>query len=243
MTWSLGFLARIKLPKEHPERADRTAQIGLALPIDFSHLLAGAPKIALKRGQGLFEIGDSVECCYWLDAGALKVCLASFHGQERIFAVLGSGSIVGGFAIIDGLPRFTSVHALSDSNLSCISRSAFLECLRKSPDLYAYLIKMLLARLRQAEEEVAASSFLPIKARIARSLLKLAEHVGKPTLTPDHVRMRHLRQSDVAALAHVARENVSRILSEWTKRKLIHRVSASDYIILKSGIEREAEQS
>lgn len=211
-----------------------------ALSPEFSRLREGSPFTQLKRGQALFEIGDSSDGCYWINEGALKVCLASYHGEERIFAILGPGSIVGGFAILDGLPRFTSVHALTDCNLSFIARSAFLECLQESPSLSAYLVTTLIARLRHAEEEVAATSFLPIKARIARSLLKFAEHLGKPTTTPDQVRIKHLRQEDVAALAHVARENVSRIFSEWKTRKLIDRESPSVYVILKSGLQREA---
>jgi CRP/FNR family transcriptional regulator len=213
-----------------------------ALPLEYSsRLLAGAPTIKLKKGQALFEVSATGDGCYWLKEGVLKVSVASNQGAERILAILGPGSIVGELAMIDGLPRSASVHALRDSSLTFVARSTFLECLRESPKLYAHLVDTLVARLRHADEEVAAASFFSLKARVARALLQFAKHLGEPTATPDQLVIRDkLRQEDLAALADVARENVSRILSEWRKRKLIVRHSPSVYVILKSRLEREA---
>ena len=142
--------------------------------------------------------------------------------------------------MLDGKPRFASVYALRDSILTFVTRHTFLECLRTSPDLSAYLVDTLVARLRRAEEEVLTASFLSLRARVARALLKFAEHLGQPTAIPDHVEIQELRQEDVAALADVARENVSRILSEWRKQGLIVRRNTHVYVIFKSRLEREA---
>jgi CRP/FNR family transcriptional regulator len=212
------------------------------LPLEYSsRLLAGAPTINLKKGQALFEIGAAGDGCYWLKEGVLKVSVASDQGGERILAILGPGSIVGELAMIDGLPRSASVHTLRDSSLTFVARSTFLECLRESPELYAHLVDTLVARLRHADEEVAAASFLPLKARVARALLQFARHLGEPTATPDQFLIRDkLRQEDLAALAGVARENVSRTLSEWRKRKLVVQQSPSVYVIHKTRLEREA---
>ena len=226
--------------------AARTTSFGssnllAALPVEYStRLLAGAPTTNLKKGEALFEIGDTGNGCYWLKEGVLKVSVTSDQGAERILAVVGSGANVGQLAMLDGLPRAASVHALVDSSLSFVAPSVYLECLRESPGLYGYIINSLVARLRQANEEVAASSFLSLKARVARALLQFARHLGEPTGVGDQLVVRDLRQDDVAALADVARENVSRILSEWRKRKLIVRQSPSVYVMSKSELDREA---
>jgi CRP/FNR family transcriptional regulator len=176
-----------------------------------------------------------------LKEGVLKVSITSDQGGERILAILGPGSIVGELAMIDGLPRSASVQALRDSRLTFVSRNHFRECLRESPELHALLVDTLVARLRHADEEAAAASFLPLKARVARALLQFAKHLGEPTATPDQVIVRNkIRQEDLAALADVARENANRILSEWRKRKIIVRQSPSVYVIHKSKVEREA---
>ena len=212
------------------------------LPPEYSsRLLAKAPTIDLTKGQALFQIGAVGDGCYWLKEGVLKVSITSNQGAERILAILGPGSIVGELAMIDGLPRSASVQALRDSRLTFLSRNNFLECLRDSPELYALLLETLVARLRHADEEAAAASFLSLKARVAHALLQFAKHLGDPTGTPDQIIIRdRLRQEDVGALADVARENASRILSDWRKRKIIIRQSPAICVIHKSRLEREA---
>jgi CRP/FNR family cyclic AMP-dependent transcriptional regulator len=213
------------------------------LPREYSsRILARAPAISLKKGHTLFETGAVGDGCHLLEEGVLKVSIASDQGAERILAILGPGSIVGELAMIDGLPRSATVQALRDSKLTFVSRSVFLECLRDYPEIYAHLVAILVARLRQADEEVAAASFLSLKARVARALLQFARYLGEPTETQGQLVIRHkLRQDDLAALADVARENVSRILSEWRRRKIIDHSPRSGYIIHKARLDREAE--
>ena len=212
------------------------------LPREYSsRLLARAPAISLEKGQTLFETGAIGDGCYWLEEGVLKVSIASPQGAERILAILGPGSIVGELAMLDGLPRSATVQALRDSKLTFVARSIFLECLRDYPQIYRHLVTILGERLRQADDEVAAASFLSLKARVARALLQFAKYVGEPTATPGQLLIRHkLRQDDLAALANVARENASRILSEWKKRKIIDHRSPSVFVIHKARLEREA---
>ena len=169
--------------------------------------------------------------------------VVSDRGAERILAILGPGSIVGELAMIDGLPRSATVQALKDSRLTFVARSVFLECLRDYPDMYRHIVTTLVARLRQADEEVAAASFLSLKARVARALLQFAKYLGEPTETQGELVIRHrLRQDDLAALADVARENASRILSEWKRRKIVDQHSHT-YVIHKEKLEREAKGS
>ena len=213
------------------------------LPREYSaSLLARASMMSLKRGQTLFEHGAAGNGCYWLEEGVLKVSITSPQGTERILAILGPGSIVGELAMIDGLPRSAAVQALRDSRLTFVSRSIFLRVLQDNPEMYNHLLTILVARLRQADEEVAAASFLSFRARVARALLQFAKYLGEPGATPGHVVIRHkVRQDDLAALADVARENASRILSEWKKRKIIYHHSQSVLVIHKANLEREAE--
>ena len=207
----------------------------------FSRLLAGAPIKSLKKGQTLFEIGAEGDGCYWLEEGVLKVCLPSPQGAERIIALLGPGSLVGELAMLDGLPRSATIQAVRDSRLTFVARSVFLRCLREDPQMYAHLVASLVERLRQADKEVAAASFLSLKARVARALLQFARHLGEPGMAPGQVVIRHrIRQDDLAALAHVARESASRILSEWKKRKIIDQRASSLYVIHQERLEREA---
>jgi CRP/FNR family cyclic AMP-dependent transcriptional regulator len=206
-----------------------------------SDLLADAPIRQLTAGDTLFEAGDTGDGCYRLDRGLLKVALVSPQVREQIVAILTSGAIVGDLAVIDGLPRSASVVALTDCELRFVSRHVFEDLARERPEIYRYLVKLLSARLRQADETIASMAFLPMKGRVARTLLTLAENVGEETNSNEILIPRMINQGDIAAMAGVARENTSRILSEWERRKLVTKSSGS-YWIDKAKLEREIKE-
>src|SRR5262245_41346209 len=105
--------------------------------------------------------------------------MTSPSGTERILAILGSGAIVGELAVLDELPRSASVVALRDSELLFISKAQFNECANKHPKLYQHLLTLLASRLREANDVIAAESFLPMQGRVALTLIELAGHFGE----------------------------------------------------------------
>ena len=197
-----------------------------ALPEHLSVLLfARTKRRHLDAGDVLFAAGDSGDGCYRLEHGLLKVVISSPKGDERILAILRPGALAGELAVIDGQPRSASVVAVRDCELSFISRAVFEKCTKEHPEIYRYLVNVLAARLRETDDAVAAASFMSSKARLARTLLELGELLGDEEDSGRVVIRHKIHQSDLAAMAGVARENVSRVFSDWTERKLISRSS------------------
>jgi len=188
-------------------------------------LFARAELVRLHAGQVLFRAGDSGDDCYRVEDGLLKVTIVSNSGTERILAFLGRGAIVGELAILDGLPRSTSVVAVRDAAVSFLSKAAFEAFADKHPDLYKSLLRLLAKLVRDRDKMVAATSFLSLKGRIAQTLLELADHFGQE-VGPGRVVIRQkIRQRDLAAMAGIARENVTRILNDWQRHKVLSRPS------------------
>jgi CRP/FNR family transcriptional regulator, cyclic AMP receptor protein len=185
----------------------------------------------LKAGGVLFAAGDAGDGCYRLDKGLLKVTVTSTSGEERIVAILGPGAVVGELAMIDQMPRSASVVALRDSVLRFISREAYEKRVLAHPETKQALLEILAFRLRQADEELAAATFLSVKARVARALLELAEFVGKPFGPQCIVIDEKISHADLAAMAGVARENASRVLSEWRRRNLVLPGTSPRYVL------------
>jgi CRP/FNR family cyclic AMP-dependent transcriptional regulator len=205
-----------------------------------TRLFAAATHHHLKAGQPLFVAGDVGDGCYRLERGLLKVVVASARGDERIFAILGPGEIAGELAMIDGRPRSASVFALKDCELSFISRKDFEKCTRQNPEICGYLVSVLAARLRETDEALAAASFLTVKARLARALLELAEFLGEERRS-GRILIRHkIKRSDLAAMAGVAAENVSRVMNDWLQSHVVTRSSGyyclEDIAALKSQV-------
>jgi CRP/FNR family cyclic AMP-dependent transcriptional regulator len=206
-----------------------------------TNLFESATSVKISADEVLFLAGDAGDGCYRVEDGLLKVTMVSRSGTERILAFLGRGAIVGELSIIDGLPRSASVVAVRDCELSFISRAAFDQCANKHPDVYKSLVTVLATRLRETDEVIAAESFLPLKGRVACTLLELAQTFGQDVGSGRIVIRQKIGQSDLAAMAGIARENVSRILNDWKRRKLVSRLSGYYCLEDKAQLQHEAD--
>jgi CRP-like cAMP-binding protein len=218
-----------------------------------SHLLSGLPEpistelfekarlIQLAADKVLFLEGDPGDGCYRVEQGLVKVSFISSTGGERILAILGPGAVVGELAILDEQPRSASVTAIRDSQLRFVSRQQFSAVAKSHPEIYRHITSLLSARLRDTNMAVAAASFLPLKGRVARALVDLAEAFGEDLDGKRIIIRQKISQSDVAAMAGIARENVSRILNEWIREKLLSRISGFYCLENKAALDKAAK--
>jgi len=204
-------------------------------------LFDDATPAKLNADEILFLAGDAGDGCYRTEEGLLKVTMVSRSGTERILAFLGPGTIVGELSMIDGRPRSASVVAVRATRLSFLSRAAFENFAAQHPEIYKSLLTLIAARLRETDAAVAASSLLPLRGRVALTLLELAHDFGQDVGSGRTVIRQKIGQSDLAAMVGVARENVSRILNDWKRRKLVSRFSGYYCLENQAKLQDEAE--
>jgi CRP/FNR family transcriptional regulator, cyclic AMP receptor protein len=212
------------------------------LPAGLStELFANAKRVQLAAGEILFRAGASDDGCYRVEDGLLKVTMVSGSGAERILAFLGQGAIVGELSVIDGLPRSATVVAVRNAVLGRLSRAEFEAFAENHPALYKSLVRLLANRLRETDTVVAASSFLSLKGRVARTMLELAEHFGQEVGPGRIVIRQKIGQNDLAAMAGIARENVTRVLNDWQRHKLVSRISGYYCLENKAQLEKQVK--
>ena len=212
------------------------------LPAHLStELFANSTLVRLPAGEILFREGSSDDGCYRIEDGLLKVTMISGSGAERILAFLGRGAIVGELSVIDGLPRSATVVAVRNAVMSRLSRAEFEAFAEKRPEIYKSLVRLLAKRLRETDTVVAAGSFLSLKGRIARTMLELAELFGQEVGSGRIVIRQKIGQDDLAAMAGVARENVTRILNDWQREELVTRHSGYYCLENKAQLEHKVQ--
>jgi CRP-like cAMP-binding protein len=206
-----------------------------------SGLFAKGRVQSIATDQVLFLSGDAGDGCYRIDEGLLRVSVVAPNGSERILAILGPGAMVGELSMINGAPRSASVAAIRESRLCFVSRATFDAFADEHPEVYKHVMLLLAHRLTDTNLALAATTFLSLPGRVARALLSLAEGFGHDVGGGRILVRQKITQSDLAAMAGIARENVSRILKEWTRRAFVSRLAGYYCLENKSALEREAE--
>jgi CRP/FNR family transcriptional regulator, cyclic AMP receptor protein len=99
---------------------------------------------------------------------------------------------------------------------------------------------MLLARrLRATNDALVAATFMSLKGRVARALLSLAEAFAHDVGNGRILIRQKVTQSDLAAMAGISRENVSRILNHWMRSAVVSRLSGYYCLENRAALERE----
>ena len=167
-----------------------------------------------KNSVILFE-DDPGDALYIVSAGQVKVVLIGEDGREVILSVLGDGDFFGEMALIDDEPRSAHVIAMRDSQLLVLRRDDFQAQLVAQPKIGLKLLRVLVQRLRRADEKIGGLVLLDVNGRVARLLLDMADEGGGPKVT------RRLTHHTIAQMIGSSRETVSRAMRELVDRGLI----------------------
>ena len=174
----------------------------------------------LKAKEVLFRKGDPGNQLYGVMSGKLKVVTTGADGKELVFGVMSQGDVIGDIAIADSNPRSASVVALEPSELLTLHRREFIPYLERHPKVAIQLAGVLAGRVRKLSEKAEDSIFLPLPARMAKTLLALAPSYGGASALDQPVDIR-LAQQDLGDMLGTTRESVNKQLRAWEEGGLV----------------------
>jgi len=128
-----------------------------------------------------------------------------------------------------------TIEALSDADLYALSAADFDNLIENYPDFSAQLLQQLAGRIGDLTEKIANLSLFPVKTRLARFIIKLAEG----SLPNDS----GWTQDEIAAEIGTTRDIVGRLLREFEQEELINRDRSIISLLDRSGLYRIAELS
>ncbi len=157
------------------------------------------------------EEGLPGDYMYILREGRVKVTKLSDDGREKILEILGPGAFFGEMSLLDRSPRSASVRTLDPARVVALSRTDFLDSLRKSPDLSMAVIQVLTQRLRYAGEHTSSLSFESVKERTKGLFRRMASDVST---REGHHMTPVLTHQQIADMISTSRETVTRVIKE-----------------------------
>lgn len=208
---------------EHDAR--RIALLGSPLfqamqPEEVAEILSLCGERRIRRGQTIFQKGDSGSSMMAVLRGLVRISVVSAEGKEITLNVIRPGEVFGEIALLDGQPRSADATAMEETALLVVERRQFLPFLSRNQDLALRLLAVLCQRLRQTSGALEQIALFDLPARLARVLLKLASDYGRAT--SDGVRIDFkLSQRDLSNLVASSRESVNKQLGAWREQGVL----------------------
>jgi CRP-like cAMP-binding protein len=111
------------------------------------------------------------------------------------------------------------------TRLAFVPKSGFERVADANPAIYRHMLRVVGDRLRETNVARRAQDFLPLTGRVAQTMLRLATAFGKPVENGRTLIHHKITHAGIASMVGVARENVSRTLSQWQRDKVVSRIS------------------
>jgi CRP/FNR family cyclic AMP-dependent transcriptional regulator len=156
------------------------------------------------KGAVIFLAGDPGTSLCLIQSGRVKLGFTSAEGREVILDLFGPSEFFGELALLDGEPRSADAVAIESTQILHVVREEFLHFLREDRDHAIELLGVLSRRLRRDAQLLQDAAFLDVPARLARTILRLAQ----PSDTGER-RTPRMTQNDLAGLVGTTRETLN----------------------------------
>ncbi len=136
-----------------------------------------------QPGQTLFHEGDQAWAAFLIESGDVEILRSAGERHEVLLATVGAGELIGEMGLIDNAPRSATARSVGVTVVQVINEQNFSRLLANAEPGLVALLKVLLRRLRAANETVSAQSCLVVESRlIAEAFDHDGEEESRPTV-------------------------------------------------------------
>ncbi|PAW94779.1 transcriptional regulator [Mucilaginibacter sp. MD40] len=167
-----------------------------------------------KKNQVIYYDGDKGNGLYVVLSGKVKTVKLAEDGRELMTGIYQTDDYLGANALLANEPYADTATALEDTLLCLIPKDQLDELINQYPDVARGFIKLLANDVRDREEQLLHLAYNSVRKRMAGALIKLSRQAGNT----DGFK---ISREDLAALAGMATETVSRTLTDFKEEGLI----------------------
>jgi CRP-like cAMP-binding protein len=170
----------------------------------------------VAAGSVICHQGDPGDCLYGILRGQVRIFNIGTENREILLNILLPGSLFGEIALIDDRPRTAHASAMEDCELLLMHRHHFMPLLEEDPRLAIHMLGILCERVRRTSSMIEDTTFLNLRARLAKRLLALAATHGSKLPGDAGVKLNlRLSQRQLGAMIDASREAVNKQVQIW----------------------------
>ncbi|WP_426669372.1 response regulator [Mucilaginibacter sp. McL0603] len=177
----------------------------------------------IKKNQVIYYEGDKGNGLYLLVSGKVKTIKLAEDGRELMTGIYAADDYLGINAMLSSEAYADTATALEDSLLCLIPKEQLEELLNLYPEVAREFIKLLANDIREKEDQLLQMAYNSVRKKMAESLLRLQRQSGTDNFK--------IAREDLAAMAAMATETVSRTLSDFKEEGLIEKTGSTITII------------
>ncbi|WP_449436366.1 Crp/Fnr family transcriptional regulator [Pedobacter steynii] len=164
---------------------------------------------------------------YLVITGSVKTFKVANDGRELLTGIYNSDEYFGVAALLANENYHETSEAMEDTSLCLLPKDLLEPLLNKYPSVASRFIKLLANNILDKEEQLIQLAYHSVRKRMAEVLIRL---ISNKELTSG-ASLLSISRDNLAAMAGMATETVSRILSDFKDEGLIER-KGSQILIL-----------
>jgi CRP-like cAMP-binding protein len=130
-----------------------------------------------------------------------------------VLAFSGPGDLLGELSALGGSPRVATVRALESMSALAIASADFESFLNTNPRVALVILRVVIARLRDADRQQVEFAAYQTVTRVARRLVELAERYGEASGGTIRITL-PISQEELAGWAGASREAITKALRD-----------------------------
>ena len=174
----------------------------------------GKTTLTCPTKQILFSQGDAASAVFYIQAGKVRLSVASSQGQEAIIAILEEGAFFGEGCLAGQLVCMATAAAVEKSTIVRIDKQAMICVLHDESSFSELFLAYLLSRNIRIQEDLVDQLFNSSEKRLARVLLLMA-HFGKEGQSEAVIPK--ISQELLAEMIGTTRSRVSHFMNKFRK--------------------------
>jgi CRP/FNR family transcriptional regulator len=172
----------------------------------------------IKKGQQIFSEGEPVSRIYFVYDGKIKVHKRWDTDKDLIIRFAQAGDILGHMGLGNQLVYPVTTTAIENSVVCAVDLAFFESSLNVNPKLTYSLMKLFANELQESEKRMRNLVHMPVKERIALSLINLKKQFG--LAAGGHIAIELSRQ-DISSFAAVAYETLFKVMNDFQQSDII----------------------
>lgn len=208
---------------------------------EMRQLVACKEAYTIKKGEYIFEEGETINGIYCVQDGVCKLSKLSANGKDQIVKLVKKGELLGQRSMISEEAANLTAVALEDMEVCFIPKKEVMSFFNTNNQFSMEMMKSICVDLKESDDHMVSMAQKTVKERLAETLLYLEDEFGRDE-TDNTLRIQ-LSREELAGLIGTATESCIRLLSEFNKNGLVELVGKKIVLKDKSKLKRLASDN